>query len=325
MFLHDEELRQVIQTAASPVREENFGSISYDLTIRGFVCPGEDGRETDSRVLDPGESVFASSEEVLTVPDDCVGFVTLRNFAIRMGLSLSVPVYQPGHVTRVFARLTNVSDASLVLEKGDSVVSLMFSRLDGSVETPYRGRYADQLAFSDDKEGKKPDMKKAPDEQTPGARTYPACFYPAPDGTGFTVTVPDLPGCVSSGKTFAEAVRNASSAAGRWLHAEYLSSHKIPQPNPAPDIRPDGFVRMLVVPGPDTPDEAWPKVRDLAPVRIDLPGLVRLARRKKTYVFDLTDEEKNRFISGGDIDTIRDICTRPADAEEGGSHDLSYS
>ena len=77
MFLHDEELRQVIQTAASPVREENFGSISYDLTIRGFVCPGEDGRETDSRVLDPGESVFASSEEVLTVPDDCVGFLSL--------------------------------------------------------------------------------------------------------------------------------------------------------------------------------------------------------------------------------------------------------
>jgi len=158
MFLHDQDLRQVIRTAVSPVRDENIGTVSYDLTIRGFVCPGEDGRETDSRVLDPGESVFASSEEVLTVPDDCVGFVTLRNFAIRMGLSLSVPVYQPGHVTRVFARLTNVSDASLVLEKGDSVVSLMFSRLDGSVETPYRGRYADQLAFSDDKEGKKPDI-----------------------------------------------------------------------------------------------------------------------------------------------------------------------
>jgi len=35
--------------------------------------------------------------------------------------------------------------------------------------------------------------------------TYPAIFYPWDDGLGYTVEVPDLPGCVSEGATLAEA------------------------------------------------------------------------------------------------------------------------
>ena len=77
MFLHDQELRQALLPAMSPVREENFGSVSYDLTIRGFVTSEKDGKESAACALGPGESVFASSEEVLTVPDDCVGFLSL--------------------------------------------------------------------------------------------------------------------------------------------------------------------------------------------------------------------------------------------------------
>jgi len=35
--------------------------------------------------------------------------------------------------------------------------------------------------------------------------TYPAIFYPWDDGFGYTVEVPDLPGCTSGGATLAEA------------------------------------------------------------------------------------------------------------------------
>ena len=36
--------------------------------------------------------------------------------------------------------------------------------------------------------------------------TYPAIFYPWEKGNGYTVEVPDLPGCVTEGDTLAEAI-----------------------------------------------------------------------------------------------------------------------
>ncbi|MCI8883056.1 MAG: type II toxin-antitoxin system HicB family antitoxin, partial [Lachnospiraceae bacterium] len=44
--------------------------------------------------------------------------------------------------------------------------------------------------------------------------TYPACFYPCEQKKGgFTVEVPDLPGCVSEGSTLAEAILMGTDAA----------------------------------------------------------------------------------------------------------------
>lgn len=262
MFLHDQELRQALLPAMSPVREENFGSVSYDLTIRGFVTSEKDGKESAACALGPGESVFASSEEVLTVPDDCVGFVTLRNSGIRMGLSLSAPVYQPGHTTRIFVRLTNVSDALLALSRGGSVASLMLSRLDMPVEKPYRGRYENQMAFSDDKKA----SGRERGFRTGGFSAYPACFYPSPNGRGLTVAVPDLPGCVAHGRTLVETESRAASAAARWLARAKEKGQACPVPRSMRDVRPekpDGFVKLVVVDRQEDADEGWPHIKPI--------------------------------------------------------------
>lgn len=49
---------------------------------------------------------------------------------------------------------------------------------------------------------------------------YPAIFHSNTDGS-YTVTFPDLPGCVSEGKSLANAVAMAESALYEWI--EYLS------------------------------------------------------------------------------------------------------
>ncbi len=47
---------------------------------------------------------------------------------------------------------------------------------------------------------------------------YPACFYPCVKKKGgYTVEVPDLPGCVSEGDTLADAILMATDAASGWL------------------------------------------------------------------------------------------------------------
>ncbi|MDR3231269.1 MAG: type II toxin-antitoxin system HicB family antitoxin [Synergistaceae bacterium] len=52
---------------------------------------------------------------------------------------------------------------------------------------------------------------------------YPAVFHTNDDGS-YTVTYPDLPGCVSEGKSLGDALGMAQSALTQWV--EYLQDKK---------------------------------------------------------------------------------------------------
>lgn len=56
---------------------------------------------------------------------------------------------------------------------------------------------------------------------------YPAVFHPNDDGT-YTVLFPDLPGCISEGKSLGNAMAMAQDALAQWV--EYLQSEKQPVP-----------------------------------------------------------------------------------------------
>ena len=82
--------------------------------------------------------------------------------------------------------------------------------------------------------------------------TYPAIFIPwdeAQGNTGYTVEVPDLPGCVSEGKTIAEAIYMGTDAASGWVLTELEDGKPTPKASPIETIHPDtgGFVSMLVL------------------------------------------------------------------------------
>lgn len=59
---------------------------------------------------------------------------------------------------------------------------------------------------------------------------FPAVFHPNDDGS-FTITYPDLPGCISEGKSLANAVHMAQDALYQWLG--YLISKGTPVPDPS--------------------------------------------------------------------------------------------
>ena len=80
--------------------------------------------------------------------------------------------------------------------------------------------------------------------------TYPACFYPCIEKEGgYTVEVPDLPGCVSEGATLADAILMATDAASGWVLDELEDGKTIPHASSLETIVPDegGFVNMLVL------------------------------------------------------------------------------
>lgn len=57
---------------------------------------------------------------------------------------------------------------------------------------------------------------------------YPAIFHPNLDDGSYTVTFPDLPGCITEGKDLDNALYMAQDAMSVWL--EYTLEHKEPVP-----------------------------------------------------------------------------------------------
>lgn len=79
---------------------------------------------------------------------------------------------------------------------------------------------------------------------------YPACFYPCEEKEGYTVVIPDLPGCVTEGKNLAEAIDMAVDAASGWVLDEMEDGNTIPKSSEMKDVKLDdenGFVSMLVL------------------------------------------------------------------------------
>ena len=79
---------------------------------------------------------------------------------------------------------------------------------------------------------------------------YPAVFYPCEVNPGFTVVVPDLPGCVSEGSSLSEAIAMGSDAASGWVLDELEDGKEAPSASNFSDIHPDpdigeGFVSLL--------------------------------------------------------------------------------
>ena len=46
---------------------------------------------------------------------------------------------------------------------------------------------------------------------------YSAQFHPIEDGSGYYARVPDLPGCITTGKTLEDAIEQITDAASIWL------------------------------------------------------------------------------------------------------------
>ena len=77
---------------------------------------------------------------------------------------------------------------------------------------------------------------------------YPAVFTPCIEKEGYTVEVPDLPGCVTEGKDLVDAIEMGASG---WVLGELEEGNNIP----APSLRkenikledPESFVSMLVL------------------------------------------------------------------------------
>lgn len=143
-FLLNGKIADTRQTAILDGDESCITNIGYDLRADFFA---KDGKLVEYCALQPGESVFVQSKEIVSFDTFTSGRVALKNSRIRMGLTLDAPIYQPGHKTKIFFRLTNLSNAELSLEKGKKYAMLLFDQLLQPPEHPYTGAFVDEFSF----------------------------------------------------------------------------------------------------------------------------------------------------------------------------------
>jgi predicted RNase H-like HicB family nuclease len=59
---------------------------------------------------------------------------------------------------------------------------------------------------------------------------YELVVYWSQDDDSFVVEVPELPGCMSDGKTYQEAVSNAEVVIAEWIETAKALGRSIPEP-----------------------------------------------------------------------------------------------
>lgn len=65
------------------------------------------------------------------------------------------------------------------------------------------------------------------------------------EGGGFLIAFPDLPGLISDGETYEEAIRNGREAFDEWIEGWQEIGRKVPLPNTDDDIHPAKFVLRM--------------------------------------------------------------------------------
>ncbi|MFQ6941391.1 MAG: hypothetical protein ACLROE_06770 [Collinsella intestinalis] len=146
MYLSDTKIRELIDRKVLLNADvSNIGQVTHDLRADGFFI---DGNKRTEVKLNPGDSMFVSCVECVQLPRDLTASVLLRNSRIRQGLSLDAPLYFPGHVTRLFYCVTNVSGDVISLDRSKGIAQMAFQHVDGTVANPYDGAFSDELDFS---------------------------------------------------------------------------------------------------------------------------------------------------------------------------------
>jgi dCTP deaminase len=102
-------------------------------------------------VLHPGEFVLASTQEVITLPDNIMARVEGKSSLGRLGLIVHATAgfIDPGFSGQVTLEMTNLLRVPIVLRPGISICQVSFSYMNSPVKSPYNGHYQGQRGVTE--------------------------------------------------------------------------------------------------------------------------------------------------------------------------------
>lgn len=111
----------------------------------GLGPAGYDVRIAETIMLKPGAFALASTIERFSMHSDVIGFVHDKSTWARRGLAVQNTVIEPGWRGWLTLELTNHGYSDLMIQSGSPIAQVIFHLLPEPTETPYDGKYQDQM------------------------------------------------------------------------------------------------------------------------------------------------------------------------------------
>lgn len=130
---------------------------AYELSL-GRECFVSGSSTHEKRVLckghnvaiPPGQFAVFITEESLTMPDDCLGFISFRNkFKSRGLINVSGFHVDPGYKGRLKFSVYNAGSSVVSLQQGEPTFLIWFARLDQPTKDLYHSEPCEGLASDD--------------------------------------------------------------------------------------------------------------------------------------------------------------------------------
>jgi dCTP deaminase len=96
--------------------------------------------------LSPGQFMLASAREHFVMPADLIGVVHDKSTLVRQGLCVQNTIIEPGWRGFLTLELVLHGHTNMRLVNGQPICQVVFHLLDQPAETPYAGKYQDQVA-----------------------------------------------------------------------------------------------------------------------------------------------------------------------------------
>ena len=150
MFESDSTLQKLLDSGMISIENLDRTYIrpaSIDLTVSAVVCESIAGSEEinsdttydsiksafnehnigDKFILKPSSSVICRTKEIITINSDNIGFLVNRNSLVRLGISVSVSIVNPGYSGFLPFILRNESNFNFSFKEGDRLCQLVIA------------------------------------------------------------------------------------------------------------------------------------------------------------------------------------------------------
>ena len=150
------EHEQITRHLLDPFEAENIHQGAYELTLSHQVVAtspeGEDNqirRQPQAFVIAPGQFAILYSREVVKIPANVIGFISVKSSFKADGLiNISGFHVDPGFEGRLRFSVYNAGGRPVVLKLGDPTFQIWFADMDAPTRDPYRSVRQNQLVLT---------------------------------------------------------------------------------------------------------------------------------------------------------------------------------
>lgn len=157
-YLGTKDLEELLPHCIDKFNKENIKSAAYELCLGDevFVTNSKDeiklilDEKNSQIVIKPGQFALLLTDEVITIPDDILAFISIKfSQKIKGLINVSGFHVDPGFNSKLIFSVFNAGLANIVLDKGSPYFLIWFSKLSTPC-TPYKGKHRDQTSISGD-------------------------------------------------------------------------------------------------------------------------------------------------------------------------------